>query len=132
MISINAPVGDATARSNASANCAVDYLLGVKAIGLGQHDEVRVHDVCAADPRGVVSFLMHADCAVGAVVEQQDDGRCAILLRGTEFLPVHLEVPIACKTHHHAVRLVQLGSDGSRHAGAHATPLAPISRALPP
>ena len=48
-------------------------------------------------------FLVHADGAVHAIVDDDDDDRQLILHGGREFLPGHEKVAVACKRYHHAL-----------------------------
>ena len=66
-----------------------------------------------------MAFLVHADRAVGAVVEDEDDGGGARLDGGGKFEAGHLEVAVAREADHRAVGVFGLGGDGGGDAVAH-------------
>ena len=67
--------------------------------------------------------MVHADGAVGGVVDQQDHRLGAVLNRCGQFLTVHQKVPIARDRQHRPP-----GGDGRSNAGWHAVAHGPVGR----
>jgi hypothetical protein len=65
------------------------------AIGPGEGGEIRIDQLRAEDALGVGAFLMHADGAVHAVVDDDEDDGQAVLHGGRQLLPVHHEAAVA-------------------------------------
>src|SRR5262245_33123306 len=93
--------------------------LAVPAEGARVRCEVRVLQVGAEHPRGILALLMHADGAVETVVHHQRHEIRTVLRRGGDLLTGHEEVAIAAETEHRALRLGQLRRDRRRIAVAH-------------
>jgi hypothetical protein len=89
--------------------------------GLGVLDEVGVPQVRGDDPVGarIVAFLVHADGAVGAVVDDHDDDVDPVLDRRGYLLPGHQIVPVAGDADDVAVGVDALARDGGGIAVAH-------------
>ena len=88
----------------------------------------------------IFAFLVHADRAVAAIVDQDDEQVGAILRGGRQFLAVHQEIAVAGDADHRAVLEAERGGDrggeavahrarGRRELGRH-RPVAPV--AVPP
>ena len=108
------------ARASAGANSSVRLdPLGPAAIGLGQLGEIGVGELGRADPLRIVALLVHADGAVGAIVDQDDEQVGAILGGGRQLLPVHQEIAVAGDADHRPVLEAQRGGDRGGQAVAH-------------
>ena len=66
-------------------------------IGLGVSREIRVAQLRRHDARRILTLLMHADCAVNTIVDNDDDDWQIILHSGCEFLTIHQEAAITGK-----------------------------------
>ena len=95
------------------------HALGVGAVGGGERHEVGVLDVGEADPARVGALLVHADGAVAAVVDDEDDRPGAGLQRAAELRQGHLEVAVAGDADDRALGVGDLRGDGGGHAVAH-------------
>ena len=89
--------------------------------GLGIFDEVGVLQVGGHDPLSarIVAFLVHADGAVGAVVDDHDHDMDAVLDRRGDLLTGHEVVAVAGDADDVAIGVDRLGGDGGGIAIAH-------------
>ena len=73
--SITPPVGEADARSKAAANSSVCLTVSaMDAIGPGKHGKIWIDDIGPRNTFGIGSFLVHANGAIGGVIENDEDG----------------------------------------------------------
>jgi hypothetical protein len=93
--------------------------LAVAAVGARERREVRVAQIGARHPGGVVALLMHADRAVHAVVGDDPDHRKVVLRGRRQLLPGHEKAAVAGEAYDGAFRVDQLGRDRRRRAVAH-------------
>ena len=75
----------------------------MRPVCLCQHDKIGINHIRADDAPGILPFLVHADGAVGTVVDDDDDNVDAILHRGRELLAGHHEVAVAGYRNHAAL-----------------------------
>ncbi|MNY62948.1 hypothetical protein D3C86_1998450 [compost metagenome] len=62
---------------------------------------------------------MHADGAIGAVIDQHGDDRQPVTHGGDEFLSVHHETAVTCKADHLTLREKVLRGNRRRQAVTH-------------
>src|SRR6516162_3561536 len=78
--------------------------------------KIRALQSCPHHPAGIVALLVHADGAVHAVVDDDDDHRQAVLHGGCELLPCHQEIAVTGKRDDRALRCQPLHSDGGGYS----------------
>src|SRR5438067_1940752 len=71
------------------------YGLGVRAISPCEHGKVWIDEIGTVDAGGKVSFLMHADRAIAAVVDHDENDLEGILHRGCQLLAVHEKASVS-------------------------------------
>ena len=81
------------------------------AAGARECCEIRVGQIGAGNPAGIVPLLMHADGAVHAVVADDHDDRQPVFDRRHELVSGHLEAAVAGEGDDRPVRMQQLGGD---------------------
>src|SRR5260221_2916846 len=81
--------------------------------------EVGISQARCRDPPWIVTFLMHADCTVHAVVEHHHNNGNIVLDGSGEFLSVHQEIAIAGKCYNHSIWKLALCQHGRRRSIPH-------------
>src|SRR5262245_14168504 len=76
----------------------------VAAEGSGIGRKIRIPQIGPHHSPGIVALLVHANSAVHAVVDYNDDDRQVVLHRGRKFLTSHEEIAVAGKGYHGAFR----------------------------
>ena len=92
---------------------------GVHAVGVGQGNEVGIHEISGRNATRMVEFLVHPDGAPRGVVHDQNHRQGACLDGRPQFRERHLDVAVPGETDDGPVRVDHLGGDGCRKAVAH-------------
>src|SRR5450755_2464118 len=71
------------------------HLFAVGSVGFRQRHEIGIDQIGPVDARRVIALLVHADGAVHAVVDHDENHIQLVLDRGGNFLPVHLKAAVA-------------------------------------
>ena len=99
------------------------HSLAMDAVSAGQCGKIGIDDIGSRHTPRIGSFLVHADGAVGGVVQNDENRIEARLHGGTKLIAIHLEITIAGKAQNKAVRIMRLGGKRGGHAKAHAATL---------
>ncbi len=97
------------------------HRFAVSAIGFGKGVEIRIDEIGGADTTGIFPLLMHADRAIGAVIDQHGDDWQPVTHGGDEFLPMHHEAAVTGKADYLAPREQVLCGNRRRQAVTHGT-----------
>src|ERR1039458_647408 len=87
--------------------------------GSSIRDEIGIYDIRRNHAAREVAFLMHANAAVNAVLDENYDDRQLVLKRRAEFVAAHLKVAVTGERHDGAARIHQLRRNGRGKAVAH-------------
>src|SRR6185437_6976441 len=79
--------------------------LAMPAIGARQGGEVGIGQFGTEDAAGIIHLLMHADGAIGIVVQQDRDEPRLVGDGRREFLPGHQEIAVASEAQHLTIRV---------------------------
>src|SRR5207248_2829783 len=90
--------------------------LSERAEGARVRRKVGVLQMGAVDAARILALLVHADGAVAAIVDDDQDEGQPVLDGGGELLPGHQEVSVAGEADHQALRMHRLRGHGGGHA----------------